>query len=174
MEEEKKQQFRAAIARQVAKDEKMMDKAIAEVQAAIDCGKAGVAALLLWQDEILALAHNLHVETGDLTAHAEMVVLREAAQRLDRMTDEEKAALTLYTTLEPCLMYLSAISFIGIKRVVYAALATDAVPEDLAAKGITAQKINPLLTRGEIELVAGVKREAGRNLLGQMQKLVSS
>lgn len=174
MEEEKKQKLCTAIAQLAAKDEKMMDKAIAEAQTAINNGKAGVGALLLWQDEILALAHNMHVETGDITAHAEMVVLREAAQHLNRMTDEEKADLTLYTTLEPCLMCLSAISFVGIKRVVYAALATDAVPFDLVAKGITAEKINPLLTRGEIELVPGVKREAGRNLLAQMEKLVSS
>lgn len=159
------------IGKPTAKDEKMMELAIAEAQTAIDNGLAGVGALLLWQDDILAIAHNMHVETGDITAHAEMVVLRAAAQRLNEMTGEEKRALTLYTTLEPCLMCLSAISFVGIKRVVYAALATDAVPEDLVAKGITAQKINPLLTRGEIELVPGVKREAGRSLLAQMGKL---
>jgi hypothetical protein len=43
-----KRDFRAAIAPLVAKDEKMMDEAIAEAQTAIDNGKAGVEALLNW------------------------------------------------------------------------------------------------------------------------------
>lgn len=147
-----------------------MEQAIAEAQAAINNGKAGVGALLLWQGEILAIAHNMHVETGDITAHAEMVVLRKAAKRLDQMSEAEKADLTLYSTLEPCLMCLSAISFVGIKRVVYSALTKDAKTEDMVVKGITAEIINPLLTRGQLELVPGVKREQGIDLLVQMGK----
>jgi len=159
-----------SIGKPTAKDEEMIEKAIAEAQAAINDGKAGVGALLLWQDEILAIAHNMHIETGDITAHAEMVVLRKAAKRLDQMSDAEKADLKLYSTLEPCLMCLSAISFVGIKRVVYSALTKDAKAEDMVAKGITADIINPLLTRGQLELIPGVKREQGIDLLTQMGK----
>ncbi|MFL5661305.1 MAG: nucleoside deaminase, partial [Ktedonobacteraceae bacterium] len=112
--------------RPTAQDLAMMEKAIHEARRAIDAGKAGVAALLLWHDEIVALGHNRYAETGDLTAHGEMVVLRSAAEFLRALTAEEKAYLTIYVTLEPCLMCLSAISFVGIKRVVYAALAEDA------------------------------------------------
>lgn len=158
------------IGQPTAKDKAMIEMAIAEAQAAINNGKAGVGALLLWRDQILAIAHNLHYETGDLTAHAEMVVLRQAAQRLDRMNIAEKADLTLYSTLEPCLMCLAAISIVGIKRVVYAALVEDAVATDMVAQGITAEAINPLLTRGQIELVPGVQRDRGIHLLAQMGK----
>lgn len=157
-----------SIGKPTPKDEQMI-QAIAIAQAAIDNGKAGVGAILLWQDEIIA-NHNMYEETGDITAHAEMVVLQKAAKRLDMMTNEDKAKIILYTTLEPCLMCLSAISFVGIKRVVYSAIATDANEEELVAKGITAIEINPLLTRGEIELVPAVKREAGISLLAQMGK----
>ena len=153
-----------------AKDEEMMAKAIALAQAAIDSGGAGVAALLLWGDEILALNRNLCMETGDLTAHAEMVVMREAALRLNQMTEQEKASVTLYTTLEPCLLCTAAISFVGIKRVVYSALTEDANEEQIIAKGMTIDKINHLLTRGPLELVPGVKREEGKDLLKQMGK----
>ena len=103
-----------------------------------------------------------------------MVVLRECAERLNKMSTEEKGELTLYSTLEPCLMCLSAISFVGIKRVAYAALAEDANQEEMLARGITAPRINDLLTRGPLELVPGVSRAEGRALLAKMGKLASS
>ena len=87
------------------------------------------------------------------------------------MSAEDKAALILYTTLEPCLMCLAAISFVGIKRVIYSALAEDANAEEMVARGISAETINDLLTRGPFELVSGVRREEGRELLAQMGKL---
>jgi tRNA(adenine34) deaminase len=160
-----------SINRPAPKDEAMMEKCIAEAQTAVASGKVGVAALILWHDNILALSHNMYVETGDMTAHAEMVVLHNATQRLNQMSAEEKAEVTLYTTLEPCLMCLSAISFVGIKRVVYAALAEDANQEELIVRGITAPTVNDRLTRGPLELVPGVLREEGRALLAKMGKL---
>src|SRR5205085_7053787 len=57
-----------------AQDLAMMERAIREAGRAIDAGKAGVAALLLWRNEIVALDHNRYAETGDMTAHGEMVV----------------------------------------------------------------------------------------------------
>jgi tRNA(Arg) A34 adenosine deaminase TadA len=70
-----------------------------EARRAIANGKIGVASLLLWHDEIIAIAHNLYIDTGDLTARAEMVVLRQVAERLNQMSAADKADLTLYTTL---------------------------------------------------------------------------
>ena len=154
-----------------SQDRAMMEKTIHEARRAIDAGKAGVAALLLWHEEIVALGHNQYVETGDLTAHGEMVVVRSAAALLNALSTEEKAHLTLYVTLEPCLICLSAISFVGIKRVVYAALSEDANAEELIARGLTAEQLNPLLTRGQLELVPGVLRAQGRELLARMGKL---
>lgn len=151
-----------------AKDHEMMAKAIAEAKAGIDAGGTGIAALLLWRNEILALNRNRCLETGDLTAHAEIVILRDAAKRLNEMTQEEKAEVTLYTTLEPCLLCTAAISFVGIKGVVYSALTEDANEEQIIAKGITIDKINNLLTRGQLELVPGVQREQGKELLKQI------
>jgi len=133
-----------------SQDRAMMEKTIHEARRAIDAGKAGVAALLLWHEEIVALGHNQYVETGDLTAHGEMVVVRSAATFLSALSAEEKTHLTLYVTLEPCFMCLSAISLVGIKRVVYAALAGDANAEEQIARGLTAKQLNPLLTRGQL------------------------
>lgn len=151
-----------------AKDHEMIAKAIAQAKAAIDAGGTGIAALLLWRNEILAFNCNRCLETGDLTAHAEIVVLRDAAKKLNEMTETEKAEITLYTTLEPCLLCTAAISFVGIKRVVYSALSEDANEEQIIAKGITIDKINKLLIRGPLELVPGVQREQGKELLKQI------
>jgi tRNA(adenine34) deaminase len=151
-------------------DEEMIGTVIAEAQRAIQMGKAGVAALLLYEGEILALGHNTSQETGDMTAHAEMVVLREAAFRLGQMSDADKARVTIYCTLEPCLMCTAAISFVGIKRVVYSALTEDLNEEQMIARDITIETINPLLTRGPLELVPGVRRKDGQQLLAAMNK----
>jgi tRNA(adenine34) deaminase len=53
------------IGQPTAKDYEMMDKAIQEARAALASGKVGVAALLVWREEILALGHNGYAETGD-------------------------------------------------------------------------------------------------------------
>lgn len=148
----------------------MMEATIAEAQQAIVEGKAGVGALLALGDEVIAIGHNRFEETHDQINHAEIVVLHRAAARLDQMSPEEKAQLTMYTTLEPCLMCLAALSIAGIHRVVYSALTEDANEEQLVVKGLTAPQINPDLSRGEMELVPGVKREQGQSLLAQMDK----
>lgn len=154
-----------------AKDYEMMDRAIQEARDALASGKVGVAALLLWQEEILALGHNAYVETGDMTAHAEMVVLRTVARRLSQMSEQEKAQITIYVTLQPCLMCFSAISFVGIKRIVYAALNDDGKEIVEIADGISIEHINNALVCGPIELVPGVRREEGKQLLAVMGKL---
>ena len=154
-----------------AQDDTMMEKVLLEARAAITNGNVGVGALLLWRDEILALGHNRYVETGDMTAHGEIVVLRNAAPRLSKMDKDEKRELTLYSTLEPYLMCFLAISFVGIKRVVYSALCEDANEEEMMVRTITCKTLNDLLTRGPIELVSGVRREEGRELLARMGKL---
>jgi tRNA(adenine34) deaminase len=165
------QEERKADHRPTAQDLAMIEKAIHEAHQAINAGKAGVAALLPWHNEIVALDHNQYAETGDMTAHGEMVVLRSAAAFLNTFSAEEKTHLTIYVTLEPCLMCLSAISFVGIKRVVYSALAEDANAEELIARGLTAEQLKPLLTHGLLELIPGVLRTEGRELLARMGKL---
>lgn len=153
-----------------ARDEQLIEKAISEAQQAIDEGKAGVGAVLARDGEIIAIGHNEFEETQDQINHAEIVVLHRAADQLAEMSPEEKASLTMYTTLEPCLMCLSAMSIAGIKRVVYSALTEDANEEQTVAVGLTAPDINPDLSRGEMELVPGVKRNLGQSLLTQMGK----
>lgn len=101
-------------------DDRWMDAALAEAEAAAVRGEVPVGAVLVGPDpgEMLASAGNMIIETKDPTAHAEMLVIRSAAKRLG---NERLVGATLYVTLEPCAMCAGAISLSRIKRLVYAA-----------------------------------------------------
>ena len=86
------------------------------------------------------------------------------------MGDEERRGLSLYVTLEPCLMCSAALSFVGIKRIVYAALAEDAYVEEMIVRDLTLPRVNPHFVRGPFILVPGVRRAEGQALLREMNK----
>ena len=96
-----------------------MKRAIALAKVAGEAGEIPVGALVVGGDgQLLAEGNNRRERDCDPTAHAEMVVLRQAgAVRQDwQLTD-----CTLYVTLEPCPMCASAIAQARIARVVYGA-----------------------------------------------------
>lgn len=148
----------------------LMDRVLDEARKDLASGGAGVAALLASRDQVFAVARNRIEVTGDMTDHAEMVLLRDMGRRLREMDDPVRRALSLYVTLEPCLMCAAALSFVGIKRLVYAAIAEDANEEQIIVRGLTLPKINDRLVRGPFVLVAGVRRDEGQALLRQMGK----
>lgn len=93
--------------------------ALEEARAAAKRGEVPVGAVLVSADgQVLARAGNGTRELNDPTAHAEILVIREAAAKLgtERLTGAE-----LYVTLEPCAMCAAAISFARIARLYYGA-----------------------------------------------------
>ena len=72
---------------------------------------------------VLGEGTNRVTQTCDPTAHAEVVALRAACERLDR---HELAGATLYASCEPCPMCLGAALWARVERVVYAATREDA------------------------------------------------
>lgn len=101
-------------------DEKdYMAMALVEAAAAAARGEVPVGAVLAGPDgAVLARAGNRIVEWKDPTAHAEMIVLREAARV---MANERLTGTSLYVTLEPCAMCAAAISLARVARLVFAA-----------------------------------------------------
>ena len=97
-----------------------MDLALGEAEAAAALGEVPVGAVLVDGEtgEILARAHNLVETDKDPTAHAELLVIREAAQRLGakRLTRAD-----LYVSLEPCPMCAQAIALARLRRLVFGA-----------------------------------------------------
>jgi len=99
-------------------DEKWMRLALA---AAIEAGRAGeipVGAVAVIGGEMVAVAGNGPIAAHDPTAHAEIVALRRAAARLGNY---RLPGLTLYVTLEPCLMCVGAMIHARIERLVFGA-----------------------------------------------------
>ncbi len=96
-----------------------MDMALEEARAAAGRGEVPVGAVLVGANgTVLARAGNRTRELNDPTAHAEMLVIREAAAQLG---SERLNGSDLYVTLEPCPMCAAAISFARIARLYYGA-----------------------------------------------------
>lgn len=99
-------------------DTEYMRMALLEAQKAENEGEIPIGAVLVYRDSILALGHNRRETDHDPTAHAELLVLRRGAFRLNRWRLTE---CTLYVTIEPCAMCAGAIMNARINRLVYGA-----------------------------------------------------
>ena len=99
-------------------DEQMMKVALAEARAAVAHDDVPVGAVVVHAGEIIAARHNERERSGDPTAHAEVLALRDAAARLGRWRLDD---CTLYVTLEPCIMCAGALLNARIGRLVFGA-----------------------------------------------------
>ena len=96
-----------------------MALALAEAERAGERGEVPIGAVLVDADgNVLAGAGNRTEERADPTAHAELLVLREAAAKRGRPRLED---CDLYVTLEPCAMCAAAISFARLRRLYFGA-----------------------------------------------------
>ena len=96
-----------------------MDRALEAARAAAEQGEVPVGALIVSPDrQVLAVSGNRTLGLKDPTAHAEMLVIREACQKLD---NERLVGCDLFVTLEPCAMCAAAISFARLSRLYFGA-----------------------------------------------------
>jgi tRNA(adenine34) deaminase len=93
-----------------------MRLALREADKAAACGETPIGAVLVVNSEVVAAGHNMREAWQDPAAHAELLVVREAAARLGRWRLNDA---TLYVTLEPCLMCAGALVLARVNRVVY-------------------------------------------------------
>ncbi|MHB1389899.1 MAG: tRNA adenosine(34) deaminase TadA [Thermoleophilia bacterium] len=99
-------------------DEHYMRIALNEARLAAESGEVPVGAVITRGGEVIAVAGNEREEQKDPTAHAEMIAIRLAAEKLGAWRLD---ACTLYVTLEPCPMCAGAIYQARIERLVYGA-----------------------------------------------------
>ena len=107
--------MRAILSRMDA-DLEFMQQAIEEARVAGAAGEVPIGAVLVQEAKIIARSGNRTIRDCDPTAHAEMVVLRDAARAIGNY---RLAATTLYVTAEPCSMCAGAMIQARVARLVY-------------------------------------------------------
>ena len=91
----------------------LLQEALVEAKAGLSAGGLPIGSVLATADgEIVARGHNLRVQTGDPTAHAETICIRNAGRRRDW------PKLTLVSTLSPCIMCTGTALLYRIPRIV--------------------------------------------------------
>ena len=122
-------------------------------------GEVPIGAVLVQQGSVLAQSHNHRETWQDPTAHAEMIVIREAARALRqwRLIDT-----TLFVTLEPCAMCLGAILLARIPRLVFGARD----PKAGACGSVLDFSNDPRLNH-RVEVMGGVLEEESQQMLSK-------
>lgn len=95
-----------------------MAQALAQAQHAWSLGEVPVGAVVVKDGVVIATGYNQPIGSHDPTAHAEIIALRAAA---DKLGNYRLPGCELYVTLEPCVMCAGAMMHARLARVVYAA-----------------------------------------------------
>jgi tRNA(adenine34) deaminase len=103
---------------QVIADQQFMREALVLARAAAQAGEVPVGAVVVMDGEIVGCGSNAPIARNDPTAHAEILALREAAARIGNYRLD---AVTIYCTLEPCVMCAGALVHARVRRLVFGA-----------------------------------------------------
>ena len=97
---------------------KFMEMALEQAKAASRIGEVPIGAVIVKKGEVIAAAHNLCESLKDPTAHAEILCMKKAAEKLGdfRLNDTE-----LYVTLEPCPMCAGAAINARVSEIIFGA-----------------------------------------------------
>ena len=134
-----------------------MIHALEQARTAGEQGEVPVGAVLTKDGIVLAEGHNLTITTADPTAHAEIVVIRRAAQALG---DWRLLDCTLYVTLEPCAMCAGALVLARVRRLVFGTADPKAGMAGSLGCLVQDERLNHRL-----EVTGGVEAEPARSLL---------
>ena len=134
-----------------------MQLALEQARVSAEAGEVPIGALLVHEDKIVARSGNRTIRDNDPTAHAEIVVLREAAKV---MNNHRLANTILYVTLEPCAMCAGAVIQARISKLVYGA--DD--PKGGAVRSCFEVLSNPKLNH-RVDVVSGVLADESASLL---------
>ena len=129
-------------------DAAWMALALQEAEKAKAIGEVPVGAVLVKEGYLIFAGHNKPIQEHDPSAHAEMVVLREAGKILNNYRLNNT---TLYVTLEPCTMCAGLLVHARIKRLVFGALD----PKAGAVESINQLLKHPSMNH-EVQVTGGV------------------
>lgn len=141
----------------LVQDEYFMKEAMKEAKKAEELKEVPIGAVIVFEGEIIARAHNLRESEQNAIAHAELLVIDQACKKLGSWRLEDTV---LYVTLEPCPMCSGAIMLSRVKRVVYGA----ADPKGGCA-GTLMNLLQDQRFNHQCELTAGVLEEECSEML---------
>lgn len=136
-----------------------MCRALEEARAAAAAGEVPVGAVIVRDGGLLAASGNRTLRDRDPTAHAESIVVREAAARLGSWRLDR---CVLYVTLEPCAMCAGAIVLARVPRVVFGAW-----DEKAGMAGSVGDLLRHPRLNHRPEVLAGVRADEAGELLRQ-------
>lgn len=145
------------------KQNQFMLEALNQAHIAFEEDEVPVGAVLVENGKIIAASHNKNLSLNDPTAHAEILVLRQASEiknssRLD--------GCDLYVTLEPCAMCASAIALARIKKLFYGASDDKFGAVENGAKIFTTSSCHH-----HPEIYSGIAEEESKSLMINFFKL---
>lgn len=134
-----------------------MKEALLEAEKAYYKGEVPIGAIIVYQDRIIARAHNLKEERQDPTAHAEILAIQEAAQYLKSW---RLNGATIYVTLEPCPMCAGALVQARVDTLVFGAWDGKA-----GAAGTLMNITHFSRFNHQLEVFGGIQEEACKSLI---------
>lgn len=134
-----------------------MGLALDEAKKAYAIGEVPIGAVIVKDGEVIAAAHNLRETGHDATAHAEVMAIRQACEKIGhwRLT-----GAMLYVTIEPCPMCAGALVMSRVARLVYGAADYKAGAVESLFNITNHSGLNH-----RIEVTAGVREEECRSLM---------
>jgi tRNA(adenine34) deaminase len=143
-----------------------MRLALEQAQKAYELGEVPVGAVAVYEGDIIGAGFNRKESDQDPTAHAEMIALRQAAQKLGNW---RLIGVTLYCTLEPCPMCAGAMIQGRLQRLVYGAKDTR-----FGADGTIMEVLSEPAFNHRVLVTPGVLAEEAGELLQRFFRLLRS
>ncbi|MDJ0622587.1 MAG: nucleoside deaminase [Desulfocapsaceae bacterium] len=136
--------------------EKFMAAALKEAELALREGEFPVGCVIVENTNVIAQGRRVNSFVGNELDHAEMVALRSLHTKFPEAAQKD---LTVYATMEPCLMCFAALLLNNVKTIVYAY-------EDVMGGGTTLplNLLKPLYSGMEVEIIPGIMREESLKL----------
>jgi tRNA(adenine34) deaminase len=134
----------------------MMRLALEEARNALHLGEVPIGAVIAQEQEVIAVGFNQPIRAVDPTAHAEVVAIRKAAREL---SNYRLSGLTLYVTVEPCMMCVGAIVQARIGTLVYGA------PEPKFGAVDSLLDLREMRIPHRLSIVSGILEEECRKVL---------
>jgi guanine deaminase len=141
-------------------DLEFMRSVISKAKEGIDKGQSPFGACIVKDGNIISCCHNMVWSLTDITAHAEILAIREACKQLNKV--DLKGAF-IYSTTEPCPMCFTAIHWAKIEKIIYGTSIEDAKSFGFSELTVSNRDMKRI-GGSKVEIIAGCLREESLGL----------